>query len=216
MTRRKQRARILLPVIFVSSALIAGCGPKTPVYIPQEYYRTPPPQAQRPAAPPSGVPLAPQQPGPVLTKPPEFKKQDIPQSQPSPPPPGQPAAPPTAQPPAKKHEEAVSPQLTASMQLVNQARSPLDRGKPDMAIPVLEKAVQIDPENPAAYMLLARAWRQKGAKPKALEFAKKAELLYQDDSAKLREVFLLEADLYRDLGDNAKSAQYRKKAAGLK
>ncbi len=104
----------------------------------------------------------------------------------------------------------------ASMQLVTEARRPLDRGKPDLAIPVLERAIQADVQNAEAYMLLARAWRQKGAKQKALEFAKKAEILYQDEPAKLKEVFLLEADLYKDMGDTAKAGQYRKKAEALR
>lgn len=205
MKRCKLRQKGLIPVFLVCSALMGGCGPKVPVYIPPEY-RTPlPPQTQQ--APLKQSVQPPVQQGPILSKPPEFKKQDIPQVQP---------APPSSQPSVRKQEEPKSPQLTASMQLVNQARAPLDRGKPDLAIPILEKAVQLDPENPAAFMLLARAWKQKGEKKKALEFARKSEILYQDEPAKLREVFLLEADLYRDLGDSAKSGQYRKKAAGLK
>ena len=91
------------------------------------------------------------------------------------------------------------------MQKVNQARGQLDRGKTDAAIRTLEGAVRIDARNGEAFILLARAWKQKGEKRKALEFAKKAELLYQKQPAKLKEVFLLESDLYRELGDSAKS-----------
>lgn len=102
------------------------------------------------------------------------------------------------------------------MQLVNQARGPLDRGKPDSAIPLLEKAIQIDAQNAEAFMLLARAWKQKNSKQKALEFARKAELLYHGQPAKLKEVYLLKADLYREMGDAAKAGQYRRKASALK
>lgn len=102
------------------------------------------------------------------------------------------------------------------MQLVNEAREPLDRGKPDLAIPVLERAIQVDVQNPEAFLLLARAWRQKGARKKALEFAKKAEILYQDEPARLKEVFRLEADLYKEAGDNTKASQYRRKVAELR
>jgi tetratricopeptide (TPR) repeat protein len=80
---------------------------------------------------------------------------------------------------------------------------------------MLEKAIQIEVQNPEAYMLLARAWKQKGARQKALEFAKKAEILYQDEPARLKEVYMLKADLYKELGDHAKSDQYRRKASAL-
>ena len=99
------------------------------------------------------------------------------------------------------------------MQQVSQARGQLERGKPDIAIRTLEKAVRIDARNGEAFILLARAWKQKGEKRKALEFAKKAELLYQRQPAKLKEIFLLESDLYRELGDAANAVQSSRKAS---
>jgi len=105
----------------------------------------------------------------------------------------------------KKDEAAKSPQRQASMQQVNQAKAQLERGRPDTAIRTLEKAVRIDPGNGEAFIVLARAWKQKGERRKALEFAKKAELLCQKQPAKLKEVFLLESDLYRELGENTRS-----------
>jgi len=113
----------------------------------------------------------------------------------------------------KKQEASRSPQRQASMQLVSQARGQLERGKPDAAIRTIEKAVRIDARNGEAFIVLARAWKQKGEKRKALEFAKKAELLYQKQPAKLKEVFLLESDLYRELGDNAGAVQANRKAS---
>ena len=65
-------------------------------------------------------------------------------------------------------------------------------------------------------MLLAKAWKMKANRRKALEFAKKAELLYHGQPDKLREVYQLESDLYRELGENAKAGQYRNKAASPK
>jgi tetratricopeptide (TPR) repeat protein len=115
----------------------------------------------------------------------------------------------------KKQEAAKSPQRQASMQQVSQARGQLERGKPDAAIRTLEKAVRIDARNGEAFILLARAWKQKGEKRKALEFAKKAELLYQKQPAKLKEVFLLESDLYRELGDAASALQSSRKASAV-
>jgi hypothetical protein len=115
----------------------------------------------------------------------------------------------------KNEEAAKSPQRQASMQQVVQARGQLERGKPDAAIRTLEQAIRIDAGNGEAFILLARAWKQKGEKRKALEFAKKAELLYQKQPAKLQEVYLFESDLYRELGDNTKSGhKLRQKAPG--
>jgi tetratricopeptide (TPR) repeat protein len=117
---------------------------------------------------------------------------------------------------SKGQEPAKTPQGQASMQKVNQARGQLERGKTDSAIRTLEGAVRIDARNGEAFMLLSRAWKQKGEKRKALEFAKKAELLHQKEPAKLKEIFLLESDLYRELGDSAKAAEMRRKASGVR
>ncbi len=99
------------------------------------------------------------------------------------------------------------------MQHVNQARGQLERGKPDAAIRTLEQAIRIDAGNGEAFILLARAWKQKGERRKALEFAKKAEILCQKQPAKLKEVYLLESDLYRELGDTTKAGRSRRKAS---
>ena len=99
------------------------------------------------------------------------------------------------------------------MQHVNQARGQLERGKPDAAIRTLEQAIRIDAGNGEAFILLARAWKQKGERRKALEFAKKAEILCQKQPAKLKEVYLLESDLYRELGDTTKAGRLRRKAS---
>lgn len=194
------------------SVLLPACAPNRPVYIPPEYREPVPPGYSVPRTQPPPAVEAPQQQGPIIEKTPEFRKQDIPAT---PSPQAQPHDQQPQQPPARK-QEAQSPQLIASMQLVSEARRPLDRGKPDLAIPVLERAIQADVQNAEAYMLLARAWRQKGEKRKALEFARKAEILYQDEPARLKEVLLLEADLYKEMGDNSKSGQYRKRAESIR
>lgn len=196
----------LLAVLFCF-AFLAACGPSPPVYIPPEYRTAAPPPDYPPPPGPAPQTASPQ--GPTLQSPPEFRKQDIPAGSPSLPPQGQPV-------PAPAVEQARSPQLLASMQLVGQARASMDRGRPDAAIPVLEKAIQVDVQNAEAFMLLARAWRQKGVRGRAIEFARKAEILYQEDTPRLREVFLLEADLYREMGDGAMASEYRRKAADLR
>ena len=101
------------------------------------------------------------------------------------------------------------------MQQVSQARGQLERGKQDAAIRTLEQAIRIDAGNGEAFILLARAWKQKGENRKALEFAKKAELLYQKQPARLKEVYLFESELYRELGDSTKDGhKLRQKAPG--
>jgi type IV secretory pathway VirB10-like protein len=192
---------MLLVLLLVIAFL--GCERKQ-VYVPPESDAPPPASPSYSAPQPVAPPV--QQTLPV-TKAPEVRGQE---THVSTPPPLQkqiesqptPAAAKTPQPKESKKEKAAkSPQRQASMQQVNQARGQLEKGRSDAAIRTLEKAVRIDPGNGEAFILLARAWRQKGERRKALEFAKKAELLYQKQPAKLKEVYLLESDLYHELGD---------------
>lgn len=212
---------VVLSSLVSLALLLSGCERKR-VYIPPEYSSTSPQPAYRAPQPPSLPPAEPPPGGPGISRTPEFKKKDIPASPPEAvqpaPQPVQPVpqpAPKARKPSAGGPEGVKSPQRQASMQLVNQARTSLDRGKPDTAIPLLEKAIHVDAKNAEAFMLLAKAWKQKAARRKALEFARKAELLYQGQPTRLKEVYLLEADLYRELGEGAKAAQYRQKASGL-
>ncbi len=191
-------SRLTLILCFL---LVSACAPKKPVYVPSEW-QPPPPVQQSPAPPPAPAP-APKQ-TPILKPPPVIKESDI-------------AAP--AEAPAKAVEKSQAqppPQHLASMHLVNQAKASLNQGKADPAIPLLEKAIRIDVHNGEAFFNLARAWRMKGSRQKALEFSKKAEILFQDDSAKLKQLYLFEADLYKELGDSAKADAYRQKATRLK
>jgi outer membrane biosynthesis protein TonB len=197
------------------AAAISACERKQ-VPIPPEY-------GSPPASPPSYP--EPGQAAPAVQKPePAVKTPEIGTETVSPPPAGpavkrQPGAKPAPAPAEKqrteKQEPAGSPQSQASMQKANQARGQLERGKTDAAIRTLEGAVRIDARNGEAFILLARAWKQKGEKRKALEFAKKAELLYQRHPARLKEVLLLESDLYRELGDGAKAGELRRKASDI-
>ena len=188
-------AVILLPV------LVSACTPKKPVYIPSEW-QPPPPTVQTPAPAPVPAP-APKQ-TPILKPPPTIKESDIaaPAEVPSKPPEKKPAQPP--------------PQQVASMHLVDQAKASLAQGKADPAIPLLEKAIQVDVHNGEAFFNLAKAWRMKGSRQKALQFSQKAEVLFQNDAGKLKQVYLFEADLYKEMGDAAKMDSYRQKAAKLK
>jgi len=187
--------------MLVLFSLVSACSPKTPVYLPSEWQ--PPPPVREPSTPPPLPVPAPKQTA-ILKPPPVIKESDItvPAEAPS-------------KPPEKKTPQP-APQHLASMHLVDQAKASLAQGKADPAIPLLEKAIQIDVHNGEAFFNLARAWRMKGSRQKALQFSKKAEILFQEDPAKLKQVYVLEADLYKELGDSAKMDSYRQKAAKLR
>lgn len=80
---------------------------------------------------------------------------------------------------------------------------------------MLEQAVQVDVYNGEAFLQLARAWRMKGSRNKAMEFARKAEVLFNEEKGKLKEVYLLQADLYKEMGDPRAADQCRQKASKL-
>lgn len=185
----------------------SACGPRKQVYIPPEWSTPPPAKIQpKPAPAPVQPPVAPPPaPGAILKPPPEFREKDVT------------PAPEDVEPPAaeKKEPTGPQPQRLASNHLVDQARANLAKGKPDPAISTLEQAVQVDVHNGDAFLGLARAWKMKGARQKAIEFARKAEVLFQDEPKKLKEVYLLEADLYKEMGDAKKAGLYRQKASGL-
>ncbi|MCU0588318.1 MAG: tetratricopeptide repeat protein [Syntrophobacteraceae bacterium] len=184
--------------------LSTGCAPRQ-VAVPPDW-RTPPAQAAR-SIPPAGFSQAPpaaSMPGePILKPTPSFREGNLPAGQ-------EPAAP-----QAMKKQEPAAPQQLASMHLVEQARTALGQGKPDAAIPLLEQAIQIDAYNGEAFFGLARAWRMKGSRNKAQEFAQKAEVLLQDQPSKLKEVYSFQADLFKELGDSKRMEQYRQKGSKL-
>lgn len=186
---------VLLPV--------AACGPKKAVMIPSEWQR--PPTSQTAPAPKATESAEAPKPAAVIKPPPMIKESDL----------ATPSEAPAAKPVEKKPSQP-QPQRVASMHLVDQAKASLAQGKPDAAIPLLEQAIQVDVHNGEAFLSLARAWRAKGSRQKALQFAQKAEILSQDDPAKLKQAYLLEADLYKELGDAARAETYRQKALKLK
>jgi tetratricopeptide (TPR) repeat protein len=201
-------------IVLLTAIAFCGCEQKQ-VYLPPEY--SCPPGSPSYSAPQPVAPLVEQVPPGAQA--PEVISQQTPAS---PPPPAQKKSGAQPAPTAankqhaeklKKQEASKSPQRQASMQQVSQARGQLERGKPDAAIRTLEKAVRIDARNGEAFIVLARAWKQKGENLKALEFAKKAELLCQKQPAKLKEVFLLESEIYRELGDDASAVQSSLKAS---
>jgi hypothetical protein len=156
--------------VLVALILVVGCAPKKPVYVPAEWQ--PPAPAQQPQTPQPVSPAQPSKQTAVIKPPPVIKESDIELPSEAP-----------AKPPEKKPQQP-PPQHLASMHLVDKAKALLAQGKVDPAIPLLEQAIQVDVHNGEAFFSLAKAWRMKGSRQKALQFAQKAEILFQDDPAK--------------------------------
>ncbi len=123
----------------------------------------------------------------------------------------------TEVPPIPREEvaEPGTPQRYASMHLVDQAKTSLDQGKIDEAITMYEQAMRVDVYNGEAFFGLARAWHMKGFHDKSLEFAKRADMLFQGRPARLKEVYLLQAEIYRQLEDTSRAEAFLREASRL-
>ncbi len=203
-------SQVSVVVLLLVLMMVSSCISKKPVYVPSEWQ--PPPATQpavvQPVSPPTPVPKE----TAILKPAPVIKETDLaPASE-------APAVAPEKKPaqPIEKKPAQPPPQQQASMQLVNRAKALMAQGKTDSAIPLLEKAIQVDQRNGEAFFNLARAWRSKGSRQKAIQFAQKSEILFQGDSTKLKQAYLLQADLYKEMGNAAKSDSYRQKASKLK
>ncbi len=116
---------------------------------------------------------------------------------------------------AAEAAEPAAPQHFASMHLVDQAGAALNEGRVEDAISMYEQAVQVDVYNGEAFFGLARAWHAQGTQRKALEFARRAEMLLQGNSSRLKEVYLLQAEIHRRMGDTSQVERYLGKASRL-
>lgn len=117
--------------------------------------------------------------------------------------------------PRKEVAEPATPQRYASMHLVEQAKTSLEQGKIDEAINMYEQAVRVDVYNGEAFFGLARAWHMKGFQEKSLEFARRADVLFQGRPERLKEVYLLQAEIYRQLGDTSRAEAFLREASRL-
>lgn len=84
-------------------------------------------------------------------------------------PPDEPAAPPA------------TPRMLASLQLTEQGKALLDRKKPDDAIAVLERAVQLNPGSGQNYFYIAEAWIMKSRLDQAREYNRLAGMYLAAD-----------------------------------
>ena len=87
-------------------------------------------------------------------------------------------------------EKAISPRVLAALQLTEQGRIFLENNQPDDAIGILERALNLNPDNGRNYYYLAEAWLMKGNIDQAAEFNRLAEIYLKDDSEWLNRVEL--------------------------
>lgn len=192
----------LTVVFFAIIFFTQGCTVKKQVYIPPEWERpqpSKPPVSVQPEAKQASVSRE----TAILKPPPSIKETDLPSTPP---------------PVSGTQDKAVAqraPQNAAALHCVEQANTALGQGKPDAAITLLEKAIRIDVQNGDAYFALARAWRMKGSREKALQFAQKAEIHLQQDPKKLKQLYLFQADIYKEIGDAKRMETCKQKAAKL-
>ena len=81
-----------------------------------------------------------------------------------------------------------APRTLASLRLTEQAQVLIASKKPDDAIRVLEKSLNMDPHNGRTYYYLAEAWILKGDKTQAMALNRLAEMYLNEDSVWLERV----------------------------
>lgn len=64
----------------------------------------------------------------------------------------------------------------AALELSRKAVDHLEKRRPDAAIGLLERAINLDPQNGQTYFHMAQAWIMKGNQGQALEFNRMAEI----------------------------------------
>lgn len=104
----------------------------------------------------------------------------VPAPQPLPPRTEQPVLP---EEPPTAAEELPSPGAVASLQLTEQGKLLLERERPDDALGVLERAVQLNPTNGENYYYISEAWSMKGNRDQAREFNSLAGIYLADKPA---------------------------------
>jgi tetratricopeptide (TPR) repeat protein len=87
-------------------------------------------------------------------------------------------------------KQRMSPRALAALQLTEQGRVFLENKQPDDAIGILERALNLNPDNGRNYYYLAEAWLMKGNFGQAAQFNRLARIYLKDDNGWLRRVLL--------------------------
>ncbi len=216
--------RIKVLCLLVLAGLLAGCAPKKIIYPHRDWASTPAPSKNitgpggtAPAVTPFPIPSVPPfaTGGPIIEPPTTIREMELdsglgeesrvePQADAE-----------VAYSSREKIAEPATPQRYASMHLVEQAKTSLDQGRLDEAISMYEQAVRVDVYNGEAFLGLARAWHMKGFHDKSLEFAKRADVLFQGRPARLKEAYLLQAEIHRQMGDTGRAETFLREASRL-
>lgn len=78
--------------------------------------------------------------------------------------------------PSAPSEPVPEARILATASLVEQGKAYLDKGKPDQALNVFERALSVYPGNGKTYYYMAEAWAMKKNKRQALEFNRLARM----------------------------------------
>ncbi len=85
-------------------------------------------------------------------------------------------------------KQQMSPRALAALQLTEQGRMFLERKQPDDAIGILERALNLNPDNGRNYYYLAEAWLMKADFGQAAQFNRLAQIYLKDDNEWLKRV----------------------------
>ncbi len=150
--------------------LMAGCGTQSPrIFVPEPVEtgrHIPPAKEPQSQAPTSNAP-------PPEASLPEPSVQSLPKE---------------GQRPPEAPVNSQSPMVLASLTLTDQGRGYLERKKPDEAIRVLERAVNMNPRNGENYYYLAEAWLLKKNAAQAAEFNHLAGIRLKSDPGWMQKV----------------------------
>lgn len=84
----------------------------------------------------------------------------------------------------------LSPRAVAALHLTEQGRIFLENQRPDEAIRILERALNLNPDNGRNYYYIAEGWLMKGNIGQAAQFNRLAEMYLKDDNEWLQKVIL--------------------------
>jgi tetratricopeptide (TPR) repeat protein len=87
-------------------------------------------------------------------------------------------------------KQRMSPRALAALQLTEQGRMFIENNQPDDAIGILERALNLNPDNGRNYYYLAEAWLMKGNFGQAAQFNRLAQIYLKDDNEWLQRVNL--------------------------
>lgn len=90
--------------------------------------------------------------------------------------------------PPESPQSGPPPHVIASLELTDQGRLLLEKGQTDDAIRILERAINLNPNNGQNYYYLAEAWIRKRNLSQAREFNRLAGLYLQEDETWLSKV----------------------------